>query len=96
MLRNICLTLLSATSVVGGPNALVRRQSGTSVVNLGNNTGTPQHLASGVLYGIPDTANQIPDHFYTDSGYSQVIYPSSTLLRKPRDTIHLLKIPRVP
>ena len=31
----------------------------TSVVNLGNLTGTPEHLASGVLYGIPDTPNQI-------------------------------------
>jgi hypothetical protein len=70
MLQTLCLALLCATSVVGGPNAIAKRQSGTSVVNLGNNTGTPQHLASGVLYGIPDKANQIPDHFYTDMGFN--------------------------
>jgi hypothetical protein len=69
MPRNLFLALLSATLVVGGPNAIGKRQSGTSIVNLGNNTGAPEHLASGVLYGTPDTANQIPDHFYTDSGY---------------------------
>ena len=70
MFQSLCLALLCATSVVGMPNAVAKRQSGTSVVNLGNNTGTPQHLASGVLYGIPDTANQIPDHFYTDMGFN--------------------------
>lgn len=70
MFQRLCLTLFCATSVVGVPNAVAKRQSGTSVVNLGNNTGTPQHLASGVLYGIPDTANQIPDHFYTDMGFN--------------------------
>lgn len=29
-------------------------------------TGTILHLASGFIYGIPDTANQIPAHFYSD------------------------------
>jgi hypothetical protein len=37
---------------------------------LGNNTGTPQHLASGFIYGIPDQPNQIPDHFYTGIGFN--------------------------
>ncbi|KAH7418322.1 glycoside hydrolase family 39 protein [Cadophora sp. MPI-SDFR-AT-0126] len=62
------LTLLLAASVASNP--LEKRVSGTSVVNLSNNTGTPGHLASGILYGIPDTANQIPDHFYTDIGFN--------------------------
>jgi hypothetical protein len=70
MLQTLYLAFLCATSVLGVPNALVKRQSGTSVVNLSNNTGIPQHLASGVLYGIPDTPNQIPDHFYTDMGFN--------------------------
>lgn len=42
---------------------------GTAQVNLGSNTGDPKHLAAGFIYGIPDTPNQIPDHFYTDIGF---------------------------
>ncbi|KAJ5812530.1 hypothetical protein N7474_008831 [Penicillium riverlandense] len=37
-----------------------KRDTVTAQVNFGNNTGTPQHLASGLLYGVPDTLNQIP------------------------------------
>ncbi|TVY75814.1 hypothetical protein LSUE1_G004577 [Lachnellula suecica] len=63
------LSLFLAASALGNP--LEKRQvSGTSTVNLGNNTGTPGHLASGFIYGIPDTPNQIPDHFYTDIGFN--------------------------
>ncbi|KAH7360654.1 glycoside hydrolase superfamily [Rhexocercosporidium sp. MPI-PUGE-AT-0058] len=62
------LPLLLAASVACNPVA--KRASGTSVVNLNSNVGTPGHLASGILYGIPDTANQIPDHFYTDIGFN--------------------------
>ncbi|KAF2718834.1 glycoside hydrolase family 39 protein [Polychaeton citri CBS 116435] len=43
--------------------------SNTAVVNLSVQRGSPQHLASGFIYGIPDTPNQIPDHFYTDIGF---------------------------
>ncbi|GME47614.1 putative glycoside hydrolase family 39 protein [Neofusicoccum parvum] len=49
---------------------LDKRATDTAVVNLANNTGNPSHYASGILYGIPDTANQIPDHFYTDIGFN--------------------------
>lgn len=55
------------------PRAVLEKRrsvSGTAVVYLGANTGTPQHLASGFIYGIPDTAKQIPDHFYTDIGFN--------------------------
>jgi hypothetical protein len=50
----------------------VKRQNvlGTATVNLAVAEGTPSHLASGLLYGIPDTANQIPAHFYTDMGFN--------------------------
>jgi hypothetical protein len=54
-------------------NAVIEKRatvSGTAVVHLDENTGNPQHLASGFIYGIPDTANQIPDHFYTDIGFN--------------------------
>lgn len=62
------LPLFAAVGVAASP--LVERVLGTSVVSLGNNTGAPKHLASGILYGLPDTANQIPDHFYTDMGFN--------------------------
>lgn len=55
------------------PGAVLEKRnsvSGTAVVDLGANTGNPQHLASGFIYGIPDTAGQIPDHFYTDIGFN--------------------------
>jgi len=38
-------------------------------VNLAVNNGAPKHLASGFIYGIPDTLNQIPSEFYTDMGF---------------------------
>lgn len=52
-------------------NPLAERQvSGTSTVNLGNNTGSITHRASGFIYGIPDTPDQIPDSFYIDMGFN--------------------------
>lgn len=62
------LALVSAAIVAASP--LDKHVSGTSVVNLSNITGTPQHLASGFIYGIPDAPNQVPDHFYTDIGFN--------------------------
>lgn len=55
------------------PGAVLEKRrsvSGTAVVDLAVNTGNPQHLASGFIYGIPDTPGQIPDHFYTDIGFN--------------------------
>jgi hypothetical protein len=43
------------------------RDTVTAQVNFNNNTGTPQHLASGLLYGVPDTLNQIPVGYYHSS-----------------------------
>lgn len=59
---------LLAASVAANP--LAKRVSGTSTIDLSNNTGKPEHLASGFIYGIPDASNQIPDHFYTDIGFN--------------------------
>lgn len=49
------------------PVTVAKRQAAslTATVTLSSNIGTPSHLASGFIYGIPDVANQIPDLFYT-------------------------------
>jgi hypothetical protein len=62
MLPLLPLSLVLVASVAGTP-LLVKRDDVTSVVNLANNTGTPGHLASGFIYGIPDT----PDRKYTST-----------------------------
>lgn len=66
------LPLLTTVLAVGALAASVQKRSvsGTAVVNFNDNTGTPEHLASGILYGTPDTQGQIPDHFYTDVGFN--------------------------
>jgi hypothetical protein len=43
---------------------------GVATVDLAVQTGPPRHLASGILYGIPDKPDQIPDHFYQDIGFN--------------------------
>lgn len=54
------------------PESAGKRQTSSQVttVDLSTNLGTPLHLASGFIYGIPDTPNQIPDHFYTEMGFN--------------------------
>jgi hypothetical protein len=63
-----------AAVALAAPGAVEKRSvSGNADVNLNVNTGAPQHLASGFIYGIPDTANQIPSTFYSeiDFGYGR-------------------------
>ncbi|KAK4629543.1 hypothetical protein CLAFUW4_08125 [Fulvia fulva] len=50
-------------------STIVPRQSSsnTATVDLSVKRGTPGHLASGFIYGIPDTN---VDHFYTDMGFN--------------------------
>jgi hypothetical protein len=56
-------TLLLASGVIATP--LVSRQNDkTAVVNLAVTRGPTKQLASGILYGTPDTPNQIPDYLY--------------------------------
>ncbi|EWG55106.1 hypothetical protein FVEG_13155 [Fusarium verticillioides 7600] len=43
---------------------------GVATVDVSIQIGPPRHLASGILYGIPDRPNQIPDHFYKDIGFN--------------------------
>lgn len=72
-LRNSALLVAAAWSC----HAVVvpeqpKRQAvlGTATVNLAVPQGTPAHRASGFLYGIPDTAGQVPSNFYTDMGFN--------------------------
>jgi hypothetical protein len=69
------ILMLSALliGVCGNPMALDRRQATdniTAVVNLGLTRGEPRHLEAAFIYGIPDTPDHIPDHFYTDIGFN--------------------------
>lgn len=47
-----------------------RQASVTATADLGVSLGAPQHLASGFIYGIPDTVGQVPNKFYTDIGFN--------------------------
>ena len=64
------LLLASLPTLFALPSSLHARDGTVSYVNFSNNTGTPKHLASGFIYGIPDTQNQIPDSFYTGMGFN--------------------------
>jgi len=44
-------------------NHVTARDSVTALVDLSISRGTPQHLASGFIYGIPDKEGQIQDHW---------------------------------
>lgn len=47
-----------------------KRDSTTAIVYFDQDTGSPQHLASGLLYGVPDAQNQVQDHWYEDIGFN--------------------------
>jgi hypothetical protein len=73
MRRSFLFSLLVATAAASptAPHPLAyRADADTAVVNLGLTKGKPQHLASGFIYGIPDTPNQVADHWYTDMGFN--------------------------
>jgi hypothetical protein len=60
---------LLLAGVLGNPVQLVPRASTTTaIVDLSANLGSPRYLAAGIIYGEPDTLNQIPDKFYTEPG----------------------------
>ena len=60
----LCSLAVSAHPLEG------RADTVTANVNFSNITGTPKHLASGILYGVPDQQNQIPSSFYTGMGFN--------------------------
>lgn len=49
---------------------LKARDSTTANVYFNNNTGASQHLASGLLYGVPNAQGQVQDHWFTDMGFN--------------------------
>ncbi|KAJ7027779.1 glycoside hydrolase family 39 protein [Mycena alexandri] len=59
---------IAAAAVVN----LESRQTAAQIttVDLSVNTGSPIRRASGVLYGVPDTKNQIPSSFYTGAQFT--------------------------
>jgi hypothetical protein len=61
------LPLLSCVTLLLANSGTVFAQ--TATVDAAVSRGTPANLASGWIYGIPDTQGQIPDHFYSDVGY---------------------------
>lgn len=71
MLLSAFLPALSASSAL-----LPRQDAGnTATVDLSAKRGSPQSLASGFIYGIPDSGfdqsmNQIPDSFYEGMGFN--------------------------
>ena len=71
-----CLTVLAfGTRALGAVLNARQDSTNTAVVDLSVQLGSPQHLASGFIYGIPDvgfdqSATQIPSHFYSDIGFN--------------------------
>lgn len=71
MIRSLALASWLIHPIVALPSGEKDKRADTVTANvyLGNNTGSPNHYASGVLYGIPDTKDQIPSSFYEDMGF---------------------------
>ncbi|KAH8897924.1 hypothetical protein GQ53DRAFT_637203 [Thozetella sp. PMI_491] len=65
---DLLVLALCSSSCYAGPVA--PRDEVTAVVDLATKRGPPRHLAAGFIYGIPDTSDQIPDHWYTDMGFN--------------------------
>lgn len=61
-------SLLCVSVTLAGP--LLQRDTVTAIVNFANDTGTPAHLASGTLYGLPNNPGQIPSKFFTEIGWN--------------------------
>ncbi|EEU42698.1 uncharacterized protein NECHADRAFT_47861 [Fusarium vanettenii 77-13-4] len=75
-LSNILVSGLLATFVSGAALSPQKRQearSGTATVSLAEPSGTPSHLASGIIYGLPDSEDgsantNIPENLITGMG----------------------------
>ncbi|KAL1964855.1 hypothetical protein VTN77DRAFT_6357 [Rasamsonia byssochlamydoides] len=62
-MRSLIYSLCLAGAVAATSNNV------TATVDLNVKRGLPSHLASGFIYGIPDTPNQVPAHWYIDIGF---------------------------
>ncbi|KAJ5285862.1 hypothetical protein N7524_001168 [Penicillium chrysogenum] len=65
----LCALGTASALVISERGVETRDVSGTAHVYLKESNGPSQHYASGYIYGIPDTPNQIPDHFYSDIAF---------------------------
>lgn len=69
-MQSLLLFSAALAAVQPAMASLKERDSTTANVYFGNNTGAPQHLAAGILYGVPDEQGQVEDHWYTDMGFN--------------------------
>ena len=72
MKSNTVLFVFAAAQLASPSFVVEQRQNAdqTAYVDLDVTRGKPEHLASGWIYGIPDTfPNQIPNSWYTDVGF---------------------------
>jgi hypothetical protein len=65
------LAFAAAGLALASPAPAIKKRSvtGDATVNLNVDTGSILHRASGFIYGNPDTADQIPSHFYSDIAF---------------------------
>lgn len=66
-INDVLLVLCSA--ILSQSRAVASSVAGTATVVIAKPSGLPQHLASGMIYGIPAMKNQIPAEFYEDMGF---------------------------
>ena len=80
---NACLPTTHASPTREARELGRRDLTGTSNVFLGERTGAPKNMASGILLGLPLNGSQIPDHFLSDVGFNSMRSGGSQL-REPR------------
>lgn len=73
-IKEFCIIFALSTCTVSEPaqgHTVEQREEvrGTATVTASIPVGSPRHLASGFLYGIPIRYNQVPSHFYTEMGF---------------------------
>ncbi|PNP74354.1 hypothetical protein FNYG_12403 [Fusarium nygamai] len=61
--------IIKACSVLAAVCTVAADSAGPTI-DFSSNTGEPQHLAAGILYGIPDDVNQIPDDLLSGFGFN--------------------------
>jgi len=67
----LCVSTLPGTVLAHPASFMMEKRDGmTANVDLSSNLGSPTHFASGFIYGILDTPDQIPDHWYENMGFN--------------------------
>jgi hypothetical protein len=67
IVNSVLLVLGSAS--LGQSGAMATSVAGTATVVVSKPSGLPEHLASGMIYGVPAMKNQIPAEFYDEMGF---------------------------